>query len=122
MAVITVETTEVAEGSSLPILITFADPDGAVIVPDTIAWTLSDAYGNIINNREQVAIAPSASVKVVLNTSDTAAQTGETALKLQRHFLVEYAYDSTYGNDLTGKGLLIFHIRNIPVLPIVATP
>ena len=124
MAVITVETTEVAEGSSLPILITFANPDGAAVTPntDTVTWTLSDSSGTIINDRKQVAVSSAASIKIVLDEDDTSAQTGETALKLQRHFLVKYEYDSTYGNNLKGKGLLIFHIRNIPVLPIVATP
>ena len=93
----------------------FEDEEDADVVPGSIAWTLTDLSGTVINSREQVAVAvPAASVTITLSGDDLALQSAEANReKVKRRFLVEAVYDSDLGDNLPLKASCEFSIRNL---------
>lgn len=97
------------EGSTYAITVTFRDDEGALVVPSSATWTLSDPCGDVINARDGIAIGSLASsVTVVLSGNDLDLvdddDTGE------RIFTVEAVYSSDLGNDLPMKSEVTFTI------------
>ncbi len=89
------------EKSTYVVTASFTDAAGAAVVPDSIAWTLSDMAGNVINSRSAVAIAvPAASVDIVLSNLDLALTAG---VSNRRKLLVAAVYDSDEGDNLPLK-------------------
>lgn len=107
---VTTLTTEGSEGSgyALP-TITFQDTDGNDVTPTAITWTLSDDYGNIINDRDAEAITPDASVHIALVAADTTAvgQDEKDSDYFYRRVLIAFIYNTTIGgtayNNYPGK-------------------
>lgn len=102
--------------------VVFKDEDGNVVVPNpnTIKWTLTDRptkrgeVTSVINSRELVAIASASTVNIVLEGSDLALQSSESALEhVSRVLTVQYQYDSSLANNLDDKAEYIFQIRNM---------
>ena len=102
------------EKATYVITLNFEDEDGDPVVPDSITWTLSTAAGDIVNSREDVAVAvPAASVDIVLSGDDLAVLTGETNTVVSRRMTVEAVVDTDAGNDLPVKDEVIFVIENL---------
>ena len=111
MATDTLSTT-LDEGSGGVITVgSFTDQDGNTVSPSNITsltWTLSDANGNIINSRKDVALTPAASVEIGLVAAETTAGSGDnvSAGYFTRYLLVKYTYDTTINgaavNDFPG--------------------
>jgi len=73
--------TAAMEQSTYLITITYKDEDGNAVTPVTSTWTLTDTDGNVINEREDVAIAsPSTADTVTLSGSDLTVIDGDRDL------------------------------------------
>lgn len=108
-------TTRAKENSTYVITVTFTDEDGDAVVPTSITWSLTDKSGNVINDREDVAVAvPASSVDVVLSGADLAVG---TATAVQRYFLVEATYNSDLGTGLPLNDECIFLLDGLVEVP-----
>ena len=116
---ITALATEAMEQSSYFIDVDFLDEDGAAVSPNasTIAWTLTDSAGNVINGRDNEAETSAASITIELEGADLAIQTVETGAIIRRHLTVVWEYDSILGNDKPGSAECVFMIRNLRRMP-----
>jgi len=107
-------TVHAVEKSTYVVTATFKDEDNALVVPDSIKWTLTDEKGTVINERIDVTVTPPAStINIVLSNLDLAMQTEETESTVNRVITVNAVYDSTLGNDLPLKGEIKFSIDNL---------
>ena len=108
-------TTNAIEKSTYVISVSFTDEDSQAVIPDTIAWSLTDDVGSVINSRDQVTVSPTAStIKITLSGLDLAIQTGETGFAtVRRRVVIEATYDSSLGNDLPMKKEAVFKIENL---------
>jgi hypothetical protein len=98
------------EESTYIVRVSFTDDAGEAVTPNSATWTLSDADGDIINSREEVAITPlSTSADIVLYGDDLAIGTNGTERKL----IVEAEYDSSAGSGLPMKGEVTFYIDDL---------
>lgn len=94
---------EVKEGSSVGIKVTFLekssdDPEGSPVVPNAGAvWKLTDAEGNIVNNRENQSLPVASTVTIVIGGADTTLNNDYPAM---RYITVEAEYNSMLGEDL----------------------
>ena len=100
------------EESTYIITAAFTDEDGVAVTPNTLTWTLTDADGIVINDREEEVIAPAASVDIVLQGADLALQSGES-LQALRILTVEGTYDSDAGTDLPIKAACKFVVEDL---------
>ena len=48
----------------------FIDERGSAVTPDTLTYTLTDPYGNVINNRITATITPATAVVVGMTNND----------------------------------------------------
>jgi hypothetical protein len=93
----------------------FEDELQAGIVPSSIAWTLTDRDGGVVNGRSAVAVAvPATAVTITLVGTDLTLVTGQTN---ERLFLLEWVYDSSYGSGLLGKEQATFIIDPLKAVP-----
>jgi len=65
-------TEEAVERSTLVLSVSFYDEADEEITPLTIAWTLTDRYGVVVNSRQAVSVTPATSVTIVLTGADLA--------------------------------------------------
>lgn len=114
MAVTTTIDVKPAQEGSAFVTVTFSDENDDPVTPnaDTLTWTLTDLRGNVINERDQVAVASAASVTIVLSGDDLA----KTTYGLSRIILFECEYDSTDGDGLPLKVQGSFSIEEIVAL------
>jgi hypothetical protein len=91
----------VGERGTVSISFTFYDSatPPATVVPKSANWTLSDKYGNIINNRHEEDISSLASTVTVTLTDDDIQITGDDD-DGERRFTVVAIYDSDLGSNL----------------------
>lgn len=102
--------THVVEESSAVFTVSFTDEDGAAVVPTTLAWTLTDSNGLVINGRENVAIAtPAASVTVTLTGDDLAL----ASKKLRKRHLTILGTYTGGGGEMYLKDVAIFIIDDL---------
>ncbi len=95
----TLITTRAIEQSTFAVVCEFTDETGAAVIPNPgVTWTLTDAGGNPINSRNQVAIDPAATVTIVLTGNDL-QRTGDSDTGV-RHLTVRGTYNSTLGTNL----------------------
>lgn len=74
----------------------FEDENGLPTVPDSIAWTLTNDQGAVINGRQAVSVpVPAASIDIVLAGLDLDYADGPA-----RIVLIEAIYDSSLKDDL----------------------
>jgi hypothetical protein len=101
--------TKAADGGTYIITCAFTDEDGVAVAPDTMVWSLTDADGVIINNRDDKEVAsPTASQDVVLSGNDLLFTDGR-----MRIFTVEATYTSGAGVGLPLTGAARFFITNL---------
>jgi hypothetical protein len=107
-----------AEQSTFIITCAFADEDGNSITPTSAVWSLTDAYGNIINDLEREVIDPlAASIDIVLTGDDLqiVGQFEQDSDLVSRKFLLEAIYDSDAGSDLTLNEEASFSLENLNI-------
>lgn len=90
--------TPALERSTYVVTVSFADEDGAAVVPTSGTWTLTDGSGTVVNSRADVSLAPlAASKEIVLSGDDLALNTGRAEWRI---LTVTATYISTLGTDL----------------------
>lgn len=99
------------EGSTYIITVSFTDDTGAAVTPTSATWTLTDSEGDIVNERDGVAITElSTSNDIVMYGADTAVSND---IGNRRVLTVEAVYDSDAGTDLPMKGEIEFSINDL---------
>lgn len=98
-----------AEESTAKVTIAFTDETGASVAPSAVTWTLTDRAGNVINSRQDVSVAPGASVSFALYGDDLAI-IGNDA---QRVLLIEATYTSSLGSNLPLKAQAFFTVAEL---------
>ncbi len=101
----------VKERSTCVISVSFTDESGAAVTPTAVTWTLTDAAGTVINDREDESVTPASEVDIVLKGDDLALPEDTTSLRL---LTVEATYNSTYGSGLPLKDCCRFYVENLP--------
>lgn len=76
--------THASENGSYVVTFAFTDENDVAVLPDSITWTLTKENGEIVNDREDVAVAvPASSVSIALTGDDLAlATTGDTQKRI----------------------------------------
>lgn len=108
MTIIPTILTEIAkERSTYVITVAPTDETGAAVTPTTLAWSLRDTFGNVINSRSSVSLTPATSMKVVLHGADLAVGTYGNERKLT----LSGTYTSSLGSGLEITGEVTFYIE-----------
>lgn len=102
-------TVDANEESTYVISAAFADEDGDSVVPSSITWTLTDASGNVINEREDVSVTPAATVNIVLSGDDLVIGTNGGS----RRVTIRATYNSSLGTGLPLKDECLFNISDL---------
>jgi hypothetical protein len=86
--------------ATYPVLVTFTDSNGDTVEPTSVVsatWSLTDEYGNIINNREDIEINLSTSpVYIILSGDD---------IDIENSSVRYVTVDSIFNSDIYGNGL-----------------
>ena len=106
---------EVNQRSTIAFTSSFFDRAGDPVTPTSITWTLVDQDGNVINDRLNVVITPTAEeVTVVIGGDDTDLDSATD--NGSRRFTIKALYDSDLGSDLPlndEQGFLIADLTGI---------
>lgn len=102
----------VLERSTLALVASFRDEADELITPTAITWSLTDGDGNVLNERDELAVTPPANtITVVLAGDDLAMAAGDDG---RRQVVIRATYDGDLGDDLPITGLIEFTVRNVP--------
>lgn len=101
------------EGSSFEVSINWTDENGDSVIPDTMAWSLIDADGNIVNSRDATAIGSPAANEVILLTGDDLACSGDSPVKRWVHWA------GTYTSAVHGAGKPLIDQTSFDIQPII---
>ncbi len=117
MALSTLSTVAMA-GSTLVITAQMTDEDGNAIPDediDSLTWTLTDTSGNVVNNRQDVAISsPAASQDIILSGDDLAV---DGLSRVTRVLTLAGTYTSDLGAGMPLTGGILFEIEPLPGWP-----
>lgn len=103
------------EQSSFKISVVFKDESGNSVEPETMAWTLTDIGGSVINNLVDQTIENPSSEESILLKGDDLAVDGN--VKTKRIITFEGTYNSTeFGDDLPLKDESVFTIIPITII------
>lgn len=108
----------VPERSTLPIDVAFYDggSSGPLVTPSSANWSLVDAEGAIVNERDEVALSVSAGLATIVLTNADLAVTGTA--EVQRRVTVRATYTSaSYGAGLTMTEEYVFRIAPLAGVP-----
>lgn len=108
-------TKKAVEESTYVITASFFDENSEPVVPNDIAWTLTDMTGNIVNSRDAEVITPASVVYIVLSGDDLAV--GSESDDRRRIVTIEGTYDSDLGSDLPIKDQVEFQIEDLVIIP-----
>jgi len=97
-----------AERGHIGFSLAFTDERDTYVIPDTIAWTLTDDAGTVISSAPTVT--PASSVTVLLSGADLAIA---TASMPHRRLLVEWTFSSDLGDYIPAKHEIVFTIDNL---------
>jgi hypothetical protein len=97
--------------STFGVIVTFADEDGAPLIPTTASWSLYAQNGAVVNSRENVALVPAASIAIVLSGADLAIL-DEANPREKRRIKVSAVYSSSLGTNLPLKEAGEFWVIN----------
>jgi len=101
------------EQSSYEISANWVDENGDAVDPDTLAWTLHDGDGRVVNSRSSVAIgAPVANTVILLEGADLAVA-GNSAIR--RYVL----FEGTFTSVVHGAGKPLRDQVSFDILPLV---
>ena len=110
-----------AEEGSYFITVSFLDEDDNAETPnaDTIYWTLTDRYANVINERDYEAETSATSITIELEGDDLALQASEAGSDVVRRYVtVLWEYDSDLGNNKPGKAECVFPLHRVKRIPV----
>ena len=100
------------EQSSFKITVTFYDESGNAVAPDTMAWTLTDTDGSVMNSRENVSISsPSSSESILIEGDDLAVEGNDPVKRI-------VTFQGTYTSVEFGAGKLLKDESVFTIIPI----
>lgn len=110
----TIEITEIKAGEKSTIMFKceFFDEYGSDVTPVTLVWTLTDTSGTPINDREQEEVVTPSQTEVIVLSGDDLQVVDETSIQEGRHLVVEATYNSTHGNGLPLREVVLFAVEN----------
>jgi hypothetical protein len=96
--------------STIIAVCTFKDEDDDLLTPnaDTVTWSLYNEQGQIVNEREDEAIASDNPVNIVISGNDIKYSDGA-----RRILVVKARYNSTLGDNLPLVDMASFSIKNL---------
>jgi len=99
------------ERSTFGISALFYDERGSAVTPNAgLTWTLVDAYGNVVNNRQSASVTPATALVIGLTNNDLRLSGYSGNL---RHVIFEGTYDSaTLGTGQALRDWVSFYIQN----------
>jgi len=98
------------EESTYVIQATFTDEDGAPVVPSAVSWSLRNRHGVIVNDREDIAIAPESQLDIVLYGDD---------LDVEAHGRLRViTISATYDSDI-GQGMPLTEEAELMITPLM---
>lgn len=101
--------TLVNDRSTCVIRAEFTNEDGEAVVPDSLAWSLRDGSGNVVNERDGVIVEDlAASIDIVLSGDDLDFDADGPV----RFFTIAATYSSHLGSNLPLTGEAKFKISN----------
>lgn len=105
--------TKATEGSTFFVDVSFTDENGTAFTPDTLFWSLTDAFGNIVNDREDVEITtPAATERIMLSGDDLVVD--EPFDSAKRYIIVHGTYTSGEVEELPFRDWALFDIDKKP--------
>lgn len=108
------------EGSTYFPVLSFKDELGAAMTPNNdLVWSLYKESGRptslvVVNERYQVSHPPASTITLVLSGDDLMLVPYESKT---RFILVECTYDSSLGDNLPYKGVVVFLIADLLGVP-----
>lgn len=100
------------EGSTFVIHAELIDEAGEAATPNELSWTLTDTAGRIINDREDEALTPGATMDILLHGDDLLI--GRNGNK--RIITLNGTYDSDLGSGLELRDQIIFYIDDLATI------
>jgi hypothetical protein len=105
-------TTVAREQSTYVVTCAFTDETGAAVTPDTLYWTLRNAYGQVVNGRSSVEVTtPSTSNNIVLQDKDLSVPAGATESVLE--LIVFGTYTGVEGSGLPLRDACLINVDGI---------
>ncbi len=91
------------------------DEDGLVVTPTALTWTLTDEWGEVVNDKADQDASTLADLSLVdLAPTDTIVQTAERKKQhVPRKILFTATYNSNYGIGRQKKKEHSFEIKNL---------
>lgn len=84
------------------------DENGTAVTPKSVAWTLMDYLGDVVNGRSAVVETPAATVYIICHGADITLSGTDNEMRL---LTVSAMYDSdTYGDDLVLRKTFQFKV------------
>ncbi len=100
------------ERSSYVVTASFYDEDTAAVIPNSIAWTLTDDTGGVINSRSAVSAVASTTINIVLSGADLPIPSG--SYEDRYLYLTIYAlYNSSLGSSMPLRSEVKFQVKNL---------
>lgn len=99
------------ERSTIGIRAQFTDEVGSAMVPLTLAWTLTDENGAVVNSRSGVSVTPASTVVIVLTNLDLSLASPLSGTT--RYLLIEGTYNSDLGTGLSLRDQVAFEIDDL---------
>ena len=102
-------TVKAVDRSTFIVTASFTDAQGDDVIPASIAWTLTDDAGTVINSRENVNVAvPAASIDILLQGDDLAVADSSTRL-----LTLNAVYNSDEGSNLPLRDQVRFTVQDL---------
>jgi len=111
MTTATTLTNNATEESTYIVSVAFLDEDSVSVTPDSDpTWSLYDANGDVVNDRNGVTITAASTINIVLSGDDLALVDGDS---VERKLLVEAVYTSSLGAGLPLKVQASFEVDDL---------
>jgi hypothetical protein len=95
--------------------VSWKDEDGAAVTPSVANWTLTDAYGNVVNSRSGVSIGSLSTANDIVLSGDDLVFSGVGLTGSERQLKVTYTYASDLGTLTQNHGVR-FSITDLAVV------
>jgi hypothetical protein len=96
---------DINNGSEQPLEFSFQTSTGGSVIPNSVAYTVKNERGSIINSRDGTGITPNSTINLTLSTADCDYDDGR-----QRFVTVRWDYDASYGTGLVQVDECYFNI------------
>jgi hypothetical protein len=100
------------ELSTFAVVAAFTDENGDPVIPDSVAWSLVDSTGTVINSLADQSETPASTVTIVLSGDDLQLLDQSNASEL-RYLEISAVIDTDLGDNLPLKDRAEFKVINL---------